>query len=352
MTTIDKSKPVLVTGATGYVAGWIVKQLLENGITVHAAVRNPQDEKKIAHLKKLAEATNGKILFFKADLLTVGSYAEAMNNCELVYHTASPFTSKYKDPQRDLIDPAVKGTANVLNQASKTSTVKRVVLTSSCAAIYTDCTDIEKAPGKILTEEIWNTTSSLKYQPYSYSKTLAEKEAWKIAQSQNKWDLVVINPSLVLGPALNPDSITSESFTILKQLGDGTVKSGVPNLGMGTVDVRDVADAHFKAGFTPSAKGRYITSGPGTTFLEIAKIVYAKYGTTYKIPNRALPKWLVAVFGPLVNRALTIRFVRNNVNHIWRADNSKSIKELGMSYRPLKETMLDSFKMLIDHKVI
>ncbi|MBL7899691.1 MAG: NAD-dependent epimerase/dehydratase family protein [Crocinitomicaceae bacterium] len=352
MNTIDKSKPVLVTGATGYVAGWIIKQLLENGISVHAAVRNPNDEKKIAHLKKLADEYNGKIAFFKADLLTEGSYAEAMKNCELVYHTASPFTSNYKDPQKELIDPAVKGTANVLNQATQTVTVKRVVLTSSCAAIYTDCTDIENTPGKILTEEIWNTTSSLKYQPYSYSKTLAEKEAWKISKSQNRWDLVVINPSLVLGPALNPDSITSESFTILKQLGDGTVKSGVPNLGMGVVDVRDVAYAHFKAGYTPSASGRYITSGPGTTFLEIAKIVYAEYGTKYKIPNRALPKWLVAIFGPMVNKALTIRFVRNNVNHVWKADNSKSIRELVVKYRPLKETMLDSFTMLIENKVI
>ncbi|MDP4588773.1 MAG: NAD-dependent epimerase/dehydratase family protein, partial [Flavobacteriales bacterium] len=134
MTTIDKTKPVLVTGATGYVAGWLIKELLENGITVHAAVRNPSDEKKVAHLKALSAQTGTPIKFYKADLLQEGSYAEAMEGCELVYHTASPFTSNYKDAQKELIDPAVKGTENVLNQANKVNSVKRVVLTSSCAA--------------------------------------------------------------------------------------------------------------------------------------------------------------------------------------------------------------------------
>lgn len=352
MKTIDRSKPVLVTGATGYVAGWLVKKLLEEGLTVHAAVRNPDNKKKIAHLDKIAAASLGEIRYFKADLLQEGSYAAAMAGCELVYHMASPFTVNVKDPQKELIDPAVKGTRNVLEQANKTDTVKRVVLTSSCAAIYTDCADVQKAPNGILTEDIWNTSASLDYQPYSYSKTLAEKEAWKINESQNRWDLVVINPCMIFGPALNPESITSESYNMLKQLGDGTMKQGVPNIGMGIVDVREVATAHFKAGFTPEAEGRHITCGHNSSFLEVAKILSAKYGKQYPVPSKALPKWLLMLTGPMVNKAITRKFIRNNVNIAWKADNSKIKKLLGVTFRPLEETMIDSFEVLIENKLI
>lgn len=352
MRTIDKTKPVLVTGATGYLAGWIVKQLLDDGITVHAAIRNPDKKEKRAHLDEIAAKAPGTIKYFQADLLKEGSYEEAMRGCEIVIHTASPFTSNFKDPQKELIDPAVKGTANVLNQATKTSSVKRVVLTSSCAAIYSDATDCANAPGGALTEAVWNTTSSLEYQPYSYSKTLAEKKAWEINKGQNIWDLVVINPSLILGPALNAGSITSESYSILKQLGDGTMKAGAPKLGLGLADVRDVAAAHLLAAFTPEASGRYITSAHNTNVLEIAMTLQPKYGNSYPLPKSALPKWLLVLIGPMVNKAFSRKFIRNNVNVAWKADNSKILKELGISFRPMKETMEDSFQVLIDEKII
>jgi dihydroflavonol-4-reductase len=352
MTKIDKTKPVMVTGATGYVAGWLVKKLLEEGLTVHAAVRNPNDSKKVAHLDAIAAKAPGTIVYFAADLLKDGSYAEAMAGCELVYHTASPFTSKFKDAQKDLIDPAVRGTANVLHQASKTESVKRVVLTSSCAAIYNDAADLERTPNGVFTEAVWNTTASLTNQPYSYSKTLAEKEAWKIAEAQSQWDLVVINPSLVMGPALNPQTATSESMSLLKQLGDGTMKMGVPNMGIGVVDVRDVAMAHYQAGFVPEAHGRNITSGHNTGFLEIAQLLNKKFGNSYPVPDKAIPKWLLMLVGPMVNKALSRDFIRKNVNKPWKADNSKVKKELGVKFRPLAETMVDSFQMLIDENII
>lgn len=352
MTEIDKTKPVLVTGATGYVAGWLVKRLLEEGITVHAAVRNPEKEHKVQHLNGIASNSKGKIKYFKSDLLNEGSYAEAMEGCELVFHTASPFTSEYDDPQKDLIEPAVEGTANVLKQANKTPGVKRVILTSSCAAIYTDAIEVKNTPEGKLTEDIWNTTASLDYQPYSYSKTLAEKKAWEIQKDQHQWDLVTINPSLVMGPPLNPKATTSESFSLLKQLGDGTFKMGAPKLGIGLVDVRDVAEAHYKAGFTPSAKGRYITSGHNTNFVELGEALDPKYGDSYPVPTRALPKWLLLLIGPYVNKNLSREFIRNNVNVEWKADNSKIRKDLNIEFRPIQQTMEDSFQVLIDNNII
>jgi len=352
MTSIDKTKPVMVTGANGYVASWLVKKLLDEGITVHAAVRDPQNEDKIGHLKEAAAKSKGEIKFFKGDLMTPGSYKEAMEGCELVYHTASPFTTDVKDPQKELIEPAVHGTENVLNSVNEVASVKRVVDTSSCAAIYTDAIDTVNAPGGCLTEDVWNTTSSLEYQPYSYSKTLAEKKAWEIADSQNRWDLVTINMCLVLGPALNPHNTTSESVNILKMLGGGDMKMGAPKMGAGIVDVRDVAEAHYKAGFTPSAKGRYITAAHETDFLEMGTVLLPKYGDKFPLPKKALPKWLLMIVGPMTNKLFTRKFIRNNVNIPWKADNSKIKKDLDMSFRPLKETMEDSFQVLIDEKIL
>ena len=352
MREIDRSKPVLVTGATGYVAGWLVRKLLLEGFTVHAPVREPGNPRKVDHLQRLADDTPGEIKFFRADLLDPGSYTEAMQGCELVFHTASPFTPNVKNPEKELIEPAVKGTRNVLASADAVESVKRVVLTSSCAAIYTDAIDCQRAPGGVLTEEVWNTTASLEYQPYAFSKTLAEKTAWDMAKAQDRWDLVTINPCLVMGPALNPGSNTSESQNLLKQLGDGSVRTGVPNLSLGVVDVRDVADAHYLAGFTPEAKGRYITCAHDATFPELAAALRPKYGADYPIPTRTLPKWLVMIVGPLVNKSLSRRFVRNNVDIPWRADNGKIRRELGLEFLPLQTTMEDAFAVLVEEEMV
>lgn len=349
---IDKTKPVLVTGATGYVAGWLVKDLLDQGFNVHAAVRNPDDKAKIGYLEKLASQAPGDIRFFRSDLLKDGSYAEAMTGCEVVFHTASPYTMAVQDPQKELIEPAVKGTENVLNQASKTASVKRIVLTSSCAAIYTDAKETQQTENGELTEQDWNTTASLTYQPYFYSKTLAEKRAWELAKSQKAWDLVVMNPPAVYGPFLNPQATTSESFNQIKQLGDGTLKQGAPNIGIGVIDVRDLAEAHMRAAFNPSAAGRYIVNGHNTSFLEMAQILHSAYGNEYPVPNKAIPKWLLVLIGPLVDKAITRRFVLNNVNYPWRASNAKIKRELDMSFRPIKETLIDSFQGLIEAGVL
>lgn len=343
---IDKSKPVLVTGATGYVAGWVIQRLLDQGLTVHAAVRNPGDAAKLKHLTDAAAKSPGSIKFFKADLLDKGSYTEGMQGCAVVFHTASPFVLGVKDPQKDLIEPAVQGTRNVLESANAVESVRRVVVTSSCAAIYGDNADLERTPNGVFTEDIWNESSSLSHQPYSYSKMLAEREAWKIAGAQQRWDLVTINPSLVIGPGLNPRG-TSESFKIVKQMGNGVMKTGAPKLGMGCVDVRDLGEAHVRAGFTPAAKGRYIISGHDTDLVGMAATLRERYGK-YPIPKSRLPKWLVWLIGPITTKGLTRKMVMLNVDKPFICDNSKSRRELGVSYRPLAESMNDFFAQLIE----
>ncbi|WP_372754344.1 NAD-dependent epimerase/dehydratase family protein [Labilibaculum sp.] len=352
MRKIDKTKPVLVTGATGYVAGWLVKKLVEEGCRVHAAVRDPENKEKLKFLDDLAAKSKGSITYFKSDLLHKGSYAEAMKGCELVFHTASPFTMDVKDAQKELVDPAKLGTRNVLEEANRCESVKRVVLTSSCAAIYGDNIDLQQTPNGIFTEEIWNSSSSLEHLAYSYSKTLAEKEAWEINKKQNNWDLVVINPSLVIGPAVNPMGVSSESFKLIKQFGNGILRTGVPKMGWGIVDVRDLAFAHFQAGFVSAAQGRHIINGHNTWYIELAKALQPKYGSTYPIPKKEMPKWMIWLMGPIINKAITRKFIARNIGYPWVGDNSKSIRELGVNYRPLSESINDMFQQLIDNKII
>lgn len=335
----------MVTGATGYVAGWLVKKLLDEGLTVHAMVRDPNNRQKLAHLDAIAASAPGNIRYFAADLLREGAYDEGMQGCELVFHTASPFTIKISDAQRDLVDPALKGTRNVLASVERTPSVKRVVLTSSCVAIIGDAIDCEAYPEGMGTEAQWNTSSTVEHQAYSYSKTVAEQEAWNRVAGQQRWDLVVINPSLVLGPGLNADA-TSESFNLFRQLGNGKMKSGVPDFSIGMVDVRDLAIAHFNAGFIPEAHGRNIISAENSDFLTLGKILRQHYGDAYPFPQKTLPKFLVWLMAPLAG--FKRKMIKQNVGYKWQVDNSKGLRELGISYRPMEQTAVEFFQQMID----
>lgn len=349
--TYDTSSPVMVTGATGYAAGWIVKSLLEKGFTVHAPVRSPNDPAKVGYLQDIADQSDGAIKFFKADLLDEGSYDEAMKDCSVVFHTASPFISNVKDPQKDLVNPAVLGTNNVLNSANRTDTVKRVVLTSSCAAIYGDSLDTLQAPNGRIDESVWNTSSSLTHVPYSYSKTLAEQSAWKIAEAQNQWKLVVVNPALIVGPALG-DKPTSDSFTLLIEFAKGSLKAGAPHLEFGAADVRDIAEAHLRAAFIEEAEGRNIVFNKTISVMEMADVLKTKWGSEYGLPSRQMPKFLLWLLGPMVNSAFTRKWVSRNVGHHWRGDNSKAIRELGMTYRPVEDALIEMFEYMREKKLV
>lgn len=341
---IDPAKPVLVTGASGYVASWIIRYLLEDGYTVRGTVRDPDKTSGLEHLQALQDAHPGRLTLYKADLLDEGSYAAAMAGCELVIHTASPFLlGRVRDPQAQLVRPALEGTRNVLGSVNATPSVKRVVLTSSVVAICGDNIDM-KGRGPF-TDADWNTTSSLDHQPYPYSKTVAEKAAWEIADAQDRWDMVTIHPGLVLGPALTTAS-KSGSMTTMKAFIDYSLTTGAPDLEMGLVDVRDVARAHIAAGFTPEAHGRYITNAQSITMLDIGRILRKRFGRSYPFPYSTIPKPVFRVVAPFAG--FSREFVDKNVGWPLAFDNSRSIAELGLVYRPAEETLAEHFQQMID----
>lgn len=350
MTTIDPSKPILVTGASGYLAGWIIKQLLEQGYTVHATVRDPAKTSSVEHLQKIAAQSTGTLRLFKADLLDDGSFDAAMQDCELVMHTASPFIiTNFDDAEAALVRPALQGTRNVLASVERTPTVRRVVLTTSVAAIYGDACDIEDTPNGVFDESMWNSTSRIDHQPYQYSKTVAEQEAWKIAKQQSRWDLVCINPALIMGPALTTNSI-SASITTLQEFGNGTLRMGAPQMWNGLVDVRDVAEAHVRAGFTPTASGRYIICDKTLSLLEMGAALRAHFGNRYPFPRMPVPKigfWLVAPF-----YGYTREFVMKNMGYRVAFDKRRSQDELGLKYRDVRQSLCEHFQQLIDDGLI
>lgn len=337
---------VLVTGASGYIAGWIVKYLLEEGHTVHATVRDPNRIASVGHLLDIAEGAPGKLKLFRANLLEAGSFDEAMAGCDVVMHTASPFVlDGYSDAHEALVRPAVEGTRHVLEAAKRCHTVKRVVLTSSVAAVFGDNVDFVRSGKAALSDEDWNTTSSVDHNPYQYSKLAAEREAWTIAATQSQWDLVTINPAMVYGPSLTKGS-QSGSIDTLLQMGDGRLRTGVPDLSYGVVDVREVARAHLLAAFTPEAKGRYLLVAQDLTMLGIARILRAKWGRQYPFPSMQVPKLMVWLVGPLMG-PVTRDFVSRNIGYPLKFDNSRS-RALGVQYRPVDQTFTEHFQQVID----
>jgi nucleoside-diphosphate-sugar epimerase len=347
---IDKSKPVLVTGGNGYIASWIVKYLLCEGINVHATVRDPKNTEKVGHLLACAAKARGKLSLFKADLLTPGAFDEAMQGCELVIHTASPFVIKgIKDAEKELVKPAVDGTRNVLEAANRVASVKRVVLTSSVVSIYGDAADLVGVPGGRFTEAHWNTTSSVDHQPYNYSKVAAERAAWEIAGAQSRWDLLTINPGFVLGPSLTKAS-DSTSLSTIKELADGTYRTGMPVLEFGVVDVRDVAMAHIKAGFTPTASGRHIAVSDSMTMGDMVAVLKRQFGRCYGWPLMTAPKLAVWLIGPL--QGVTRKFVARNVGYPLKFDNSYTQSDLGLQFRSCEQTLVDHFQQMIDDGIV
>ncbi|KAK9735964.1 hypothetical protein RND81_04G241700 [Saponaria officinalis] len=269
-------KVVCVTGASGYIASWIVKLLLHRGYTVKATVRNLNDPKKVEHLRSL-DGAKERLQLLPANLLEEGSFDAAVEGCEGVFHTASPFYHDVTDPQAELLDPAVKGTLNVLNSCAKVPTIKRVVVTSSMAAVAYNG---KPRTSDVVVDESWFSNPDLCRESkmwYVLSKTLAEDAAWKFVKEKGI-EMVTINPAMVIGPLLQP-TLNTSAAAVAKLFGAETY----PNASFGWVHVKDVAMAHILAFEVPSANGRYCLVESVAHFSDIVKMLKELY------PNATLP---------------------------------------------------------------
>jgi len=337
---------VLITGGSGYLASWVVRLFLEKGCQVNTTIRHMDNRVKYTHLLEMEQQFPGKLRMFEADLTREGSFDEAAAGCSVVIHTASPFKiSGIRDPMKELINPAVDGIRNVFGAALRAGTVRRIVLTSSVAAIFGDAVDLLQNERGIFTEEDWNTTSSARHQPYSWSKTLAEKEAWKIAGDHPGLELNVINPGFVLGPTLTKRK-DSVSISVIDQLVSGKFRAGVPKGMHAVVDVRDVAEAHLLAAFSHVAGMRFIAAPHHTTFVEMASLVKRNF-TELPVPSHAIPTWLFLLVGPFLG--FPARFILRNIGYDIRIDNTRIREVLGMTFRPLEETLVDQVRQILEN---
>ncbi|NUP14778.1 MAG: NAD-dependent epimerase/dehydratase family protein [Streptomyces sp.] len=340
----DRSTAVLVTGGSGFVGSHLVKRLLERGYPVHATVRSTAATAKLRPLRAMQEAHPGQLSLFEADLLAEGSFDEAMSGCRTVFHVASPFRmpEKIKDGRREMVDPALLGTRNVLAAIERTPTVERLVLTSTVGAIFGDYADVLAMDDCVLSERYFNTTSTVENNPYHYAKTVAERAAWNAEAAQGRWRMVSVNPGLILGPSLTPAS-ESGSLFLLEELFKGYFFYGAPDFSFTTVDVREVADAHIAAAENPDATGRYILAAPTmTSFHEMSRIIRSRRPRDLRLPRTALPHWPVRVLGPAFG--LTQDYIRGHLGIRFPVDNSRSVSELGITYRPIERTVLDHYE--------
>ncbi len=333
---------VLVTGASGFIASRIVERLLASGHRVRGSVRSLKKERELSALRGLPGAAE-RLELFEAELLAPGAFDAAAAGCDAVLHTASPYVLDAKDPEKDLVLPAVNGTRNVLEACRAAASVKRVVVTSSMAAI----TD-EPESDHVLTEADWNVKSSLERNPYYYSKTLAERAAWDLVEKEKPaFDLVVINPFLVIGPSLAPGINTSNQLFVDLLKG---AYPGVMNLTWGFVDVRDVADAHVRAIETPAAHGRYITAGDTIAMRAVVEMLDRNgWGKGNKLPRLGMDcaagDFAVRLSSYLQPKGVG-SYLRTHVGRVPRYDNGKVRRELGVSFRPVETSILDTLEDL------
>lgn len=328
---------VLVTGGSGFLGGWCVAELLRRDYRVRTTVRDLGREAQVRAAVASQVDPGDRLTVLAADLTRDEGWAQAAEGCDYVLHVASPFPpAQPKDPD-ELIVPAREGTLRVL-RAGLDAGVERVVVTSSVAAV------IGAAPSsKVVTEEDWNDPDDTTQSPYARSKTIAERAAWNLARERGETQrLATVCPSAILGPLLG--DARSFSLQLIERLLGGL--PGVPRIGYGIVDVRDVADLHVRAMTTPQAGGeRFIATESFLWMSEIAAILREHLGdAAAKVPTRSIPDLLVrvmALFDP------SVRSVVGQLGKKTELSNEKARTRLGWSPRPAETTIVDCARSLV-----
>ena len=332
---------VLVTGGSGFIGSHSILQLLAAGHQVRTTVRNLARESDVRALLKVGGGDPGdRLTFFAADLEKDAGWAQAVAGCEYVLHVASPFPATIPKNENELIVPAREGALRVL-RAARNAGVKRVVLTSSFAAIGYG----RKPQAAPFNETNWTDPNGESVAPYVKSKTLAERAAWDfIVKEGNGLELAVVNPVGVFGPVLGADYATS--ILIVQKLMDGVVP-GCPRVYFGAVDVRDVVDLHLRAMTNPAAKGeRFLAvAGDFVSLVEIARVLKQRMGAAArKVPTRELPDFMVriaAMFDPAIKQVLPeLGIVRN-------ATSEKAQRVLGWAPRSREDAIVATAESLL-----
>ena len=341
----DSADTVLVSGGSGYIAGFLIRQLVAEGWMVRTTVRSLAKE---AAVRELLAVDNSRLKFFAADLNADAGWAEAMAGCSHVAHVASPLPMGVPKTANELIVPARDGALRAL-RAAKAAGVKRFVMTSSVAAVaYGRGRGVHH-----FTEADWTDLSKPGLSPYIQSKTVAERAArdW-VAQEGGAVEYCSINPSVVLGPVWSRDY--SASLVIVKKLLDGSM-GATPDIGFGIVDVRDVADLHVRALKAPRMAGeRFIASGRFMKLREIAALLRTELGhepgqSAHKVTTRNVPDWLVRIaahFNPLA------KAVVGELGNVRNQDASHAKAVLGWVSRPVEQSILDSARSLVSLGIV
>ena len=331
---------VLVTGGSGFIATHCILQLLEAGLEVRTTVRKLAREPEVRAMLKAGGAEPGERLrFFAADLDHDAGWAEAAADCDYVLHVASPFPAGVPKHEDELIVPAREGALRVL-RAARDAGVKRVVLTSSFAAIgYGHKT----MPAKF-DETSWTDLNG-DVPPYPKSKTIAERAAWDfMAREGGALELSVVNPVAVFGPVLGADYSTS--ILLLKSMLDGSVPA-CPRLYFGVVDVRDVASLHLLAMTHPAAKGeRFLcVTGDFLSTLDMAKVLRRRLDAaqTTKVPTKEIPDWLVRLFALFTPR---MKLILPELGKVKNGTNEKARRVLGWAPRSAEDAMVATAESL------
>ncbi|MFW5877365.1 MAG: NAD-dependent epimerase/dehydratase family protein [Myxococcota bacterium] len=333
-----KHSPVCVTGASGFVGSYVVGELLSRGYDVRATVRDPSDEAKTAHLRRM-----GDVKLVAADLGEPGSFDEAVAGCRSVVHVASTVQLSAKDPQREIVDVAVEGTKNVLASVAKAGTVRRVVQTSSVAAII----DPAMPDGHVYTEADWNETATVGDSPYDVSKREAERAARTFRDqlpADERFELSAIHPSFVLGPVLTKAHLKSSPSmirTLLKRQ-----YPACPNLSFAIVDVRDVATAHAQALEVEHPPPRNIVAHESLFMPEVARILKEHFPDS-RVPTAKMPD-VVMYLAPLFDKRLSLGFIRRNLGRKRTLSSALAERELQLTFRPVEQTLTDCARSILD----
>jgi nucleoside-diphosphate-sugar epimerase len=334
---------VLVTGGSGFVGSHVVRQLLEAGHVVRTTLRSRDREPRVRSMLTSAGAWDERLSVFVADLEHDRGWAEAVDGCDYVIHVASPIPAAAPRTEDELIRPARDGALRVL-RAARDAHVRRVVMTSSCGAIYYGHPP-QAAP---FDETSWTNLDG-EMSAYVRSKAMAERAAWDFMAAQGgTLELAVVNPTGIFGPVLGPD--ISSSVELVTRLLKGM--PGCPRLYFGVVDVRDVADLHLRAMTDPAAKGqRFIaSSGDIMSMIAIARVLRDRLGdAAKKVPTRELPNWLVR-FASRFDR--TLRPLIPLLDSTRRATSAKAERLLGWRPRPPEDALVATAESLIQFGVV